>query len=73
MPLYHRKQLHFNSNSNNIVVYILKNTPPGGEISAGVIWGKNMKAGKRKRGKFKRKRGKKKEERKKTRKGGVKG
>jgi hypothetical protein len=41
------------------VVYILKNTPPRGEISAGVIWGENMKRGREKGGKFKRKRGKK--------------
>ncbi len=36
--------------------YILENTPPrGGEISADVIWGKNMKRQKEKGGKSKRK------------------
>jgi hypothetical protein len=49
--------------------------PPGGKISADVIWGKKYKKAKRKGGKCKKKeeRGKKKEEREKMRKGEVKG
>ncbi len=47
-------------------VYILENTPPwGGEISADVIWGKNMKRRREKEGKCKRKRKKGKRKRKK--------
>ncbi len=37
-------------------VYLMENTPPWGEISADVIWGKNIKRGRERGGKCRRKR-----------------
>jgi hypothetical protein len=59
---------HSEKQANGPGVYILENTVPhkGGGRSAAVIWGKNMKGGREKRGKMEKKkeeRGNKKEER----------